>query len=177
MRLRKREQEQAPALTQGLSPKGDKELAAYLELPLEDKAVDIWGKGPAETGSQSDAGASSSTQAPGPSSEQATTLRADGGEIIPFQPHGSSHTVRIGSEAQVWSSTRLAWQTTPDPEEEPVYSLNDQDEGEAWEYISQVHEGAEQALVTLSNFVNVNLVEGLQVQVLASRGGVVPTSF
>ena len=81
----------------------------------------------------------------------------------------SSALVRVRPEPHGWDHPRVLWQSWDDPEEEPLFSLEDMAEGGRWDTFEQYRQLAEQSLRTALSMVADDLPEVTQVRAFFSH--------
>ena len=82
---------------------------------------------------------------------------------------GSSALMRVRPEPHGWDHPRVLWQSWDDPEEEPLFSLEDMAEGGRWDTFEQYRQLAERSLRTALSVVADELPGVAQVRVFFSR--------
>ena len=97
-----------------------------------------------------------------------TEAASNAEQPVPTLGKGSSALVRVRLEPRGWDSPRVLWRSRDDPEGEPLFALEDVDEGRHWGSFEQFHQLAERSLWTALSVVADNLPGVAQVRAFFS---------
>ena len=67
-------------------------------------------------------------------------------QLVLTPTDGSSALVQVQPESHGWDHPRVLWRSQDDPEGEPLFALEDMDEGRHWGSFEQFHQLAERSL-------------------------------